>query len=280
VFIANGKIQKEKDVNTGMNKSRMIGRDAVKKSMSITHSGVNLEINTIFRERSNDIIVFLHGLGCSTVSFDEAWDCPELDAYSVLCLDYTGHGTSSASDEFSCSIDDHARVCALVLDTYRNRPLHLVGHSLGGAVALLLPDSIQDSIVTFANVEGNLNPEDCVFGSRRAAEKSFNEFLEEVLPEFHKSSRTWRETGLDLVNPKAFYRTAKSLVEWSDDSKLLNVFHSWPGKKAYFYGSKNSEHHTVGSVEGIARIEISNAGHFVMNDNPDEFYSALLRFIE
>ena len=238
-------------------------------------SGDVCEMHTLWRSGADETIVFLHGLGCSSESFAGIWERADLGVYSVLCIDYLGHGKSESPDTFSYSIPDHARSVASILAGYRHRPLHIVGHSLGGAVALHLPESIQDSIVSFMNVEGNLTSEDCKYGSRRASSRPFDEFLRDVMPAFRRASQTWQDVGLNLAHPQAFYDTAASLVQLSDGGSLLNTFRNWEGRKCYVHGDENADHPTVQAVKGMETISIPQSGHFSMNDNPDVFYSEL-----
>jgi len=247
--------------------------------VTVVLSGEVSEMHILSRSGADETIVFLHGLGCSTESFSGIWDRADLGLYSVLCIDLLGHGKSSSPNHFGYSISDHARSVASILALYRHRPLHMVGHSLGGAVALRLPDSLRSSIVTFTNVEGNLTPQDCTYGSRRTSSRPFGEFLRHVLPAFKKASPVWNRVGLDVVHPRAFYDTAKSLVELSDDGSLLEAFISWEGRKLYVHGAENVDHPSVAAVGKIETVSIPAAGHFVMNDNPDKFYSKLHEFI-
>lgn len=251
----------------------------IHKSFCISVGGALLEVNAIVRETGEDLLVFLHGLGCSAETFRGIWQRPEFGSFSLLCLDLPGFGQSEAPEEFSYTMEDHARVCAEVLSQFPSSTLHLIGHSMGGAIGLLLPQEILDSVKSFANVEGNLNPEDCVFGSRDACSVPYDVFVTEKLPEFKRTSENWRKNGLNVASPYAFYESAKSLVAWSDSGKLLQAFQDLSCRKAYIYGEENADHATVASVEGISRIAIERSGHFVMNDNPDGFYTNLLELI-
>ena len=64
-------------------------------------------------------------------------------------------------------MEAQARVCAEILKEFSDRNLHIVAHSMGGAVALLLPDDILNDTKTFANIEGKLVGADCGVASRR-----------------------------------------------------------------------------------------------------------------
>ena len=251
----------------------------VQQSFATSVSGTLLNVNATIRDAGNDLLVFLHGLGCSSETFRDLWQRPEFDEYSILCLDLPGFGQSDGPKSFSYSMEDQALVCAEVLSNYTKNDLHLICHSMGGAIGLLLPQEILSHSISFANIEGNLNPEDCVFGSRRVSSVSYDVFVSEILPEFKRSSDNWMKNGLNTASPYAFYESAKSLVAWSDGGKLLRAFHDLPCRKVYIYGEQNADHPTVATVEGISRIEIKRAGHFVMNDNPGVFYSELLRFV-
>ncbi len=249
------------------------------KLFSISVRGFAFSVSAVVRDAGENLLVFLHGLGCSSKTFRDIWTRPEFDAYSVLCLDFPGSGQSDAPEKFSYSMEDQALVCAEILANYPTNDIHLICHSMGGAIGLLLPQKIPSRLKSIANIEGNLNPEDCVFGSRGVASVSYDVFVSEILPEFRRSSNTWMKNGLDMANPYAFHESAKSLVSWSDSGKLLRAFHNLECRKIYIYGDENADHPTVASVEGVSKIKIESAGHFVMSDNPGEFYSELLGFI-
>lgn len=251
----------------------------IEKSFFVSLDSIVYNVRAGWREGGDDLLLFLHGLGCSKNTFRDVWSQPGFDSFSILALDLPGFGDSPEAVGFSYSMEDHARVCAGVLSQVDFQRLHLIGHSMGGAIGLVLPEHVLRSVHTFANVEGNLNPEDCVFGSRKASSVSFEEFLSKILPELKHSSDTWRENGLDVTSPVAFYQSARSLVEWSDSGQLLQTFRDLQCRKAYVYGEENAKHPTVGTVDGIQKIEIGGAGHFAMNDNSDVFYSELLNFV-
>ena len=146
-------------------------------------------------------------------------------------------------------------------------------------MGLLLPKAPRSSVCSFANLEGNLGPEDCVYGSRRTSEASFDQFCREILPAFRESSEAWCRAGLDRVDPAAFHRTAQSLVQWSDGPELMTRFRNWGVRKLYVYGSENSGHPTTMRVSDLPSAGIPGSGHFMMLDNPTAFYDELAAFI-
>lgn len=219
----------------------------------------------------------IHSLTRSRDSFRHLESHSEFRSCSILAPDLLGFGSSDQPEDFSYTMQDHAKICAQILLQVDYERLHLVAHSMGGAIALLLPSKILDSAESFANIEGNLTAEDCGIVSRRIVEASFEEFNEKILPE-----HTLQFAGyapFNLTSPSAYYRSAQSLVEWSDSRKLLNEFLKLRCRKAYFYGEENRNHPTVLATKSVRQIEIKKSGHYLMEDNPTDFYTELSRFI-
>ncbi len=106
------------------------------------------------------MLLLLHGIGCSKESFRDIWFRDEFSDYSIISLDLLGFGNSSKSDKFSYKMEDHASVCAKVVNEISSKKVHIIAHSMGGAIGLLLPASLLNSALTFANLEGNLISED------------------------------------------------------------------------------------------------------------------------
>jgi pyruvate dehydrogenase E2 component (dihydrolipoamide acetyltransferase) len=81
-----------------------------------------------------DVVLFIHGYGGDRNSWLFLQE-PLAARYRVYALDLPGHGTS-AKDVGDGSIGVLADAVAAVLDAVGAGQAHLVGHSLGGAVAL------------------------------------------------------------------------------------------------------------------------------------------------
>jgi len=252
------------------------------KIIQVTVGGISLDIAATYRKASEDLVFFIHGLGCSKESFQNVWHRSEFRNFSLLAIDLAGFGESSGpGDAFSYSMEDHARVCDEVLDAFKFNRLHVVGHSMGGAVGLLLSEEIFHKTISFSNIEGNLIGEDCGLISMEASSVSYDIFENELFPHyrlvFHNTET--RGLSLDTASPLAFYKSSTSLVAWSDSRRLLNRFKALKCKKRFFYGERHSGLKVLNELGNIETEAISGSGHFLMNDNPDEFYTKLFQFI-
>jgi len=70
------------------------------------------------------------------------------------------------------------------------------------------------------------------------------------------------------------------LLEWSESNELLEKFLNLKINKAYLYGVENSDMPVLKILEDkVKLIQISNSGHFMMLDNPIEFYNTLIKTI-
>jgi len=87
-------------------------------------------------DRADPGVLFLHGLG--SCSEDWGLQIPIVsERYWVLALDMPGHGQSSQPAGWP-SIEDMALPTASVVKEHSESPVHVVGLSLGGAVAMQL----------------------------------------------------------------------------------------------------------------------------------------------
>lgn len=248
----------------------------------INYKGKQINLSTKFRNSNNELIFLIHGLGCSKESFEHIWHYSLFQNYSILTLDLVGFGNSSKPHDFSYIMEEQAEICKLLLDKFEHPKIHIVAHSLGGAVGLLLAESIKDRLASFINIEGNLVSEDCRFVSRRAIGFSLQDFKDNKFHKMKSASKASKDFGirlwaemLETSDPLGFYESSKSLVKWSDSNRLLQIFNSLELNKVYIYGDKNSQMDVLNQLLSIKKISISNSGHFVMNENPDEFYRKL-----
>ena len=93
-----------------------------------------------------------------------------------------------------------------------------------------------------------------------------------------KGLKLWSK-WIKQSNALAFYKSSQSLVKWSDGRELRKRFISLKARKIYFYGKRNSAMKVLNELANVEKISISNSGHFLMNDNPREFYHALAQFV-
>ena len=245
------------------------------KIFQIDYQGQELELAAIYRNAGDDLILFIHGLGCAKESFTEAFDSIHLAGFQLLAVDLPGFGDSSRPQGFSYNMEDHAEVLALVLNGMAFRNIHIVAHSMGGAVGLLLADKVLGRLASFVNIEGNLIAEDCGLVSRMTSEVSFEQFRDGMFDRIRSGGpKPWREQSAKS-DALGFHRSSVSLVEWSDSGRLLEKFMGLEAEKAYIYGDENASMKILNKLGAIRKISVEASGHFVMNDNPAEFYARL-----
>lgn len=251
------------------------------KIIDIFVDKIRYHIAVKHRTASRDLVVFIHGLGCSQDSFEDVWSHEDFAGISILTFDLLGFGKSDQPPYFSYSMEDHARVCEAVIHEFSSSRIHLVAHSMGGAIGLMLSDQTLDSIVSFANLEGNLVSRDCNIISKKSIGVPYGDFCKGLFLQLkaHAAGKQTRGFTMETASPLAFYKSSESLVAWSDGGHLLQRFQSLNCRKAYFYGDRNSHMDVLTSLGEIEKIAISKSGHFLMNDNPAEFYTKLRNFL-
>ncbi len=246
--------------------------------MQINYQNNILNLSTKYKKGNSSLIFLIHGGGCTKESFDGIWEREETHEYSIFTVDLVGHGDSSKPEDFSYKLQDQAEVLKLLLKQIDYKTIHIVGHSRGGAIGLLLIERLA-KVNSFISIEGNLIGSDCGL-SRTAIGIPYEEFKKNKLNELQNKMKNLDQIGAHLwvewskkASPYALYKSMRSTVEWSDSGELLKKFNNLKIKKTYFYGEKSANKEAINQIKGAEIIKISNSGHFVMNDNPMEFYN-------
>ncbi len=255
----------------------------MEKRVFLIHlNNTDIGVYSAVRVRSASMLVLFHGLGCSGKTFRDIWPHDAFSDYSILSFDFPGFGKSAdQQDGFSYNMEDQAQVVAAIINELAPPSFHIVAHSMGGAIGLLVPPDLLETIASFTNLEGNLISEDCSLISRQTAAVTFPEFRDHLLPQFKKNLHPddSKRLFLEEASPKGFYKSCQSLVRWSDSGDLLDRFRQLRCPKAYVHGDRNSDLPVLKRLPDIHTIKIPNSGHFMMNDNPDAFYHQLNRFL-
>ncbi|MET9494246.1 alpha/beta hydrolase [Streptomyces sp. NPDC006552] len=223
--------------------------------------------------------VYVHGLGsASTMYHAHIAARPELAGRRSLFVDLPGHGISDRPAAFGYTLEEHADALAVALDAAEVRDAEIVGHSMGGAVAIVLayrrPDLVSRLVVT----EGNLDPRP----PRTAASSGIASYEEDAYVTGGGHARVleqvdplWAAT-MRLADPRALHRSAVGLVRGTEPT-MRRMLEGLKVERVYLQGLRSGELHGKDalSAAGVQVVEVPDAGHNVMFDNPDAFAAAV-----
>ncbi|WP_406864900.1 alpha/beta hydrolase [Streptomyces sp. HUAS MG47] len=222
--------------------------------------------------------VYVHGLGCTGPSdFAAVVARPALRGSRSLVVDLLGHGLSDRPRDFGYRMEDQAAVLAELLDHEGLRDVDLVGHSMGGAVAIRLAAARPDLVARLVVAEPNLYPGGGAFSTpvARQTEEGFvreghARMLAEQAPDYAARVR--------LADPVALHRSAVALVEGSVPSggELLTALDR---PRAFLVGehSRPDAEADAMAAAGVPVFEVPRAGHNMLIENPDGFAETLVR---
>jgi len=167
-----------------------------------------------------------------------------------------------------------------VIDAFAVRRIHLVAHSMGGTIALLLPPRTLARFESLILVEPRLMKSSCGIAAETAL-GDIRHFASDVLPAFRQRVSRDAQTSFDLgrADIKAFYEGACSLIEHTQGDEMLQRFRSVPCNKAFVYGGLNQHLEELRLIDEKFQFEVPDAGHFTMYDEPQVFYRLLSELI-
>jgi pimeloyl-ACP methyl ester carboxylesterase len=246
------------------------------------------------RAGSGPEIVWIHGLGEWSVSFEPMVRHPAFAGFTHVLPDLPGYGRSpwpvDAADFATApaegSLDRLARHLASWLET--RPPAILVGHSMGGVLATLITERIPARAVI--DIDGNISRGDCTF-SAQASGFSLEDFLSHgfnairagVYADGHESSALrGYHAALTAASPHTFYKHATDLVRLSIGETLAPRLAALGAPSLFVAGVPDGVCAYTRELldrHQVRWIGIEPAGHWVYVDQPDAFASAVAGFL-
>ncbi|MDW6094485.1 alpha/beta hydrolase [Vibrio rhizosphaerae] len=243
-----------------------------------------LDNNVILRYQDlsgDDVpIVFIHGLGCaSSFDYPQVASVRSLSNHRRILIDLIGSGYSDKPELFDYTIANHADCIKKLLNHLRLDNVVIYGHSMGGAVSIVLAKLIKDKVNTLILSEANLDAGGGFFSKKIASftENDFKNFgYANLIKESVASGNTEWAAGLSNSSPIAIYRNAISLINGQVPS-WRQLYYSLDLAKTYIFGSyslPDSDYDEL-NKNNINVVVVSNAGHSMAWENPQELASVI-----
>lgn len=241
-------------------------------------AGANLLCHDL--EGDGSPLLFLHGLGCAS-----SCDYPRIAADAALAgrrmvlLDLLGSGFSERPPAFDYSVEGHARSVAELVRHAAFDRLSIYGHSMGGAVAIVLASLLGAKVERLVLSEPNLDAGGGSFSRRIAA---FSEAVyvarghAETVADARREGNVVWAASLAVSAPFAVHRAARSLVAggqpaWRETLYGLSV------SKTLLFGERSLPDPDFERLplHGVAVGVVPAAGHSMACDNPAGLAAAL-----
>ncbi|GLV96952.1 alpha/beta fold hydrolase [Streptomyces lavendulae] len=223
--------------------------------------------------------VYLHGLGATSPAYFAAVAAhPLLAGRRSLLVDMLGHGHSDRPEAFTYTLEAHADAVARALSEAGVEEAELIGHSMGGAVAIVLAARHPRLVSRLVLVDANLDPVPAAPrapGSSGIASYTEEEFLAGGWSEVRdRVGAHWWST-MRLAGRTALHRSAVHLAAGTTptmrelllDLKLPRTF-LYPQADGSLPGAEALE------AAGVAVVAVPDCGHNIMLDNPEAFVRA------
>ena len=233
-------------------------------------------------------VLILPGLACPAAQYTGPameWLPPGWD---VEIWEAPGAGSTPFRGDDQATVDGLVKAFdAAALGEDGGRAMFLIGHSLGGLVALLLAERRPEGVAGFVNVEGNLGPADCVF-TAAAADQDMAGFATEWLPRAveqlrsagRPGERAYAEILSSLPSPRAYHAHSRSIVAHSARPDLVGRYQRLECRTLYVHGSASGDPATLARLRSSGKVAtIPDAGHFPHLDQPGVFYPLVTRWI-
>jgi pimeloyl-ACP methyl ester carboxylesterase len=230
-------------------------------------------------------VLFLHGLGSSSDDIAGAAEHAELSTYRIEAIDLPGHRSSRWRTK---NETDSLLACVELLSEFVadhiDGELAIVGHSVGGAIGVLLADRLGQRCRGFIDIEGNLIDSDCGALSRPTAARLDweRDELFQMIDEHLADNPVGGTQGYldryraNVGDHREWVAYTRALVDHSADGSLLERFMALRCWRSYIYGADDPpEVAGLLAVQGIPVTSIAGSGHWPMYAQPTDLHDAI-----
>lgn len=257
----------------------------------IRHTSINgLEIAFAWqghRDRRTPLL-FLHGLGDSSImSFARIAACPALAARGSLLIDLPGFGYSPVHDDWPATIESCADIVAAVCTELSLSRVAIVGHSMGGSVAIEVATRAPELVSQLILAEPLLRPGQSTLAAS-IAKRTEDAFAERGLEMLRLATRRQANRGnvaaqsfqepLSRAQPRIMHRCAASLLAHRSPS-FYELLASLKIPCTLLVGERTDVALDVHAMEDVTVAMIPDAGHSMMSENPGAFVEAIAKVL-
>jgi pimeloyl-ACP methyl ester carboxylesterase len=226
-------------------------------------------------------VVFLHSLAGTTSQWQPQLEHVRKDGCAIA-MDLRGHGRSDPPDNGDYSLDAAADDLKAVVDALGLDQMVLVGHSMGGGVAvvfaathpylvrgLMLVDPVGDQRLALEEMQGFMHA---------LESPAYDEFIREYWKSIAGDNLPVREQvmrDLDRTPRAAVLGMLYSLSR----TNLTNALREYPGPKLAVVTPHNDFPFSLHRVDpDVQSVVIEGTGHWLQLEKPEEFNRQLDEF--
>lgn len=234
-------------------------------------------------------LVFLHGLGDSAIiTFRRIALHPILARNSTLLIDLPGFGYSRATDAWSSTTEEQAEIVIAILDRLGIAHASIMGHSMGGSIAIQAASRRPDLASRLILAEPLLKPGQSVLAKAIIGWEEAD-FVSRGFPMLELAARRQAARGdaaatgfrepLSRANPAILHRAAASLLQERSPT-FQEMLEGLPMRRTVLVGEQSRmDWHELGGG-GVTLEVVPDAGHSMMNENEEGFAHAVARAVE
>ncbi|MFJ2192409.1 alpha/beta fold hydrolase [Kitasatospora sp. NPDC087861] len=222
--------------------------------------------------------LYLHGLGSSSpVYFAAAAAHPRLAGRRSLLLDLLGFGISDRPADFGYTLEEHADAVAAALTAAGLAGVEVIGHSMGGAIAVVLAHRHPELVARLVLVDANLDPITPGRGPGSSGIASFTEqeFLAGGRSEVAEWAGPFWWSTMRLAGPEALHRSAVHLARATVPT-MRELLLGLDLPRTFLHPAADGEPRGADRLRaaGVRLAAVPDCGHNIMLDNLDGFAAA------
>ncbi|MCU0291607.1 MAG: alpha/beta hydrolase [Thermoanaerobaculaceae bacterium] len=225
-------------------------------------------------------ILFVHGLGCaSSCDYPRIAADPALAGRRMLLVDLLGFGFSDRPHAFGYTVEDHADTVSALVTGLGLSAVDVFGHSMGGAVAIVVAarnrQRVRSLVVSEPNLDAGGGPFSRPIAARPEADYVAGGHAESVRQAFADGHHIWAAT-LRAASPLAVHRGAVSLVRGGSPS-WRELLETLPMPRTIVFGDRSLPDPDTERLprSGVAVRIVPDAGHSMAFENPSGLAQAL-----